>query len=281
MKISLSKDQRGIAPLMIIVAVVVVAGIGFVGWRVTQKDTVLKNATPAQKAVISSCEKLYNDKDLCKFAANSDIDKLAYKMVITSKDAAGKSSTLSMSTDGKGNSSMSGLAEGQAYDTISLDGVSYLKDTSDGQWIKFGSADTSAPKETPADSVKVDDTFTEAASKNTEYKKLGKEKCGKLNCFKYQFIDKTQPDATQFVWFDAKDYRMQRFSSKDKDGTADMVLSYQSVKISAPSPTKEFSTGAGVDVQALQQQFQTSLEGSSTDQNPAASEPAPAESGSE
>lgn len=271
MKFSLNKDQRGLTPVMIVVAVVVVAAIGFIGYKVTQKDSVLSNATPAQKAVISECEKLYNDKELCKFAANSDIEKLSYQMVVTSTDAQGKTSTLTMLSDGKDNSQVNGTTEGQAYDAITLNGTSYVKDSSDGQWFKFAPSNTAAPQtDDLSDDIKVSSTFSATADKNYSYKKIGKEKCGKLTCFKYQFTDKTQPDSTQFVWFDTKDYRMQRFSFKDKDSSTDMVITYKSVKISEPSPTKDFSTGSGIDTQAIQQQVQASIDASGvTEEAPA------------
>lgn len=259
MKTSIRNDQRGLAQTAIVaIAVLVIGGVGLVGWRMTQKDSVFKNATPAQKAIINSCEKAFKDEELCRFAANSNIEKLAYKMVLTSTDPAGTKSVMNISTDGKGNNSVSGSNAGQAFDSILLNGVSYLKDSSDGKWFKFGKADSTAPKADVSSEIKVDDTFTEAASKNYEYKKLGKEACGKLTCLKYQFIDKTQPASTQYVWFDTDDYRMQRFSSKDANASTDMVLTYENVKISAPSPVKEFSPAT--DLQAVQQQAAASYQ---------------------
>jgi len=245
MKMSI-RNQRGVGATVVIVAVVVLAVIGIAGWKLTQK-----NDTPAQKAVQSDCQKLYHDKDLCKFASNADFDKLSYKMTITSTGQ--NAGTLSMSNDGKGNSEISGDGGGQPYDAITLNNTTYLKDNTDGKWFKFAPSDSSAPKQDdPSSSVKVDNSFTDAAAQaNYSYKRLGKEACGKLTCLKYQFLDKTQPGTTQYVWFDTKDYRMQRFQSKDASGTTDMVIVYQAVTISAPSPTKDFSTG--VDQQALQQ----------------------------
>ena len=100
-------------------------------------------------------------------------------------------------------------------------------------------------------------------------KKIGKEKCGKLSCLKYQIIDKTQPNAVQYFWFDAKEYRLQHYYLKAADSTTDLVLTYDSVKIDAPSPTKDFSSS--VDVQALQQQVQASTNAGNNPDNSAPS----------
>lgn len=241
MKISIRNDQRGLSPVIIVVAVVVLAAIGFGGWSLTQKDSVTKNATPAQKAVMSACEKAYKDKDLCKFTGAYDIEKLSYKIVITSTGESGGS--FSMLSDGKGNNQLSGTNAGTAFDTITLDGITYMKDATDGQWMKFPPTDkttaAAATESNPTSSIKFD-TASVAA---TSYKKIGKEACGKLTCLKYQVVEKAKPGTTQFFWFDTKDFRMQRYASTDTKGTTDMVISYQKVTITAPSPTKDFSTG--------------------------------------
>src|SRR6185503_19808218 len=83
---------------------------------------------------------------------------------------------------------------------------------------------------------------SDLTQKNTiSYKSLGKEACGKLTCFKYQVFDKTQTASSQFVWFDTKDYRMQRYQMSDGKDTTDMTITYQTVKITQPSPVQDFS----------------------------------------
>ncbi len=262
-KVNFNKDQRGIGAVMVIIAVVVLAVIGGIGYKLTQKDSVVpKHATAAQKKAANECLKLYNDKDLCKFSVNSDIEKLSYKIVMTNTDTNGQTTKLTLLSDGKGNNQLSSGSGAEAFDSILLDGVSYLKDNTDGTWLKLGGSDASTAQSTdPAKDIKVGNTFSDAVKDNYSYKKLGKEKCGKLTCFKYQFTDKTQPNATAYVWFDTKDYRMQRYSGKDDtSGSYDMVITYQSVKITAPSPVKDFSAGASgassADLQSLQQQLQ-------------------------
>ena len=259
MRTSVQTDQRGLGHLvMIVIAVVVIAGVGLVGWRVTQKDkddSTKTSTTELSKAASDACLKVYDDKDLCKFTGNYNIDKLAYKMTLTSTTAEG-SSTSTFLSDGKGNTQMTMTASGQVNDAISLNGVSYLKDAGDGRWFKYAADTAGAPpvETNPTGDIKFE-TDTEAdTTDKTTYKKIGKEACGKLTCLKYQIIDPAQKDSTQFIWFDTKDFRMQRFSAKDASSSTEMVISYQSVKITAPSPTKDFPTaGDSLDAATLQQ----------------------------
>jgi outer membrane lipoprotein-sorting protein len=81
---------------------------------------------------------------------------------------------------------------------------------------------------------------------------LGKEACGKLTCFKYQVIDSTAPATTQYLWFDTKDYMMQRWSFKDANSSSDMVFTYQAVTIKAPSTVHDFDANSQADMQAAQ-----------------------------
>jgi hypothetical protein len=266
MKLSPHTDQRGIGHIAIIVAVLVIAAVGLVGWRVSQKSSdKASSTTVSDKAAIDACNKVYHDKDLCKFTGNYDISKLSYKMDLKTTGNDGNSTGTFLS-DGKGNSSIVTTGSGGTAEFIVLDKVSYMKDSTDGKWFKFAPNESTAPKETnPTSDVKFD-TATDTAAKSTlTYKKLGKEACGKLTCFKYQMIDSSQPNVIDYFWFDTKDYRLQHYYNKDANGsTSDMVITYQAVSITAPSPTKEFN--AGVDTQALQQSLsQSGTNDTSTD----------------
>lgn len=269
MKVSLHSNERGIGQVVIIaIAVLVVAGIGLVGWQVTKKKND-SSSSSSQKVVtdkeaVKACQEVFKDKDLCKFTGNYSLDNVSYKMTLTTTGQSGNNSSTYLS-DGKGNSSMSGTTNGEKTEFILLNKVSYMKDQSDGVWMKFPANDTTVPKETtsnPTSSVKFDTAKDKAADSTITYKKLGKEKCGKLTCFKYQMIDSTKPNNIDYFWFDTKDYRMQHFYSKDENGTTDMVISYEAVSIKAPSPTKDFNLGT--DAGAIQQQFNQSAGADST-----------------
>lgn len=79
-----------------------------------------------------------------------------------------------------------------------------------------------------------------------EYKKIGTEKCDKLSCYKYQIVDSQKSTETDFIWFDTKDFLLRRATVNDsKAGTnVEMTVTYASVVISAPSPTKDVPTAA-------------------------------------
>ncbi|PJE65430.1 hypothetical protein COU91_01650 [Candidatus Saccharibacteria bacterium CG10_big_fil_rev_8_21_14_0_10_47_8] len=253
-------EQQGIAHLLLIVLIaVVVAGIGFAAWRVSSNKkasngTSSATTAVADKTVQDACNKQLNDKDFCKFASNYKLTGVSYHSVITTV-ASGKTSTISMDVDGKDNSSM--VTSGAGKETaafISLNKATYMKDESSGSWLKYPAADsTTAPKETdPSSDIKIDSSnLTE--NNTISYKSLGKEACGKLTCFKYQVVDSQNPGTTQYIWFDTKDYMMQRWSSKDANGSTDMTFTYKSVTIKEPSPVTDFSAQSSADLQAAQE----------------------------
>jgi len=250
MKFRMKNDEQGIAQIAIIgIVVLAIAGAGFVGYRVMNKDKETKSSSISSaeaKAASAACLKQYNDKELCKFTGNYDLDKQPYKMTM-SNTTGGQTSTTTMSSDGKGNSEIKSGSGDQEFSVITVGGFMYTKDPTDGKWVKTATSTTSTDTDSaknPASDIKFDTESADAASKVT-YKKIGKEKCGKLNCVKYQMIDSSTPGTTTYIWFDTEDYRMQRFTSKDTEGSSDMTISYQKVKISAPTPVKEASAGGG------------------------------------
>lgn len=250
---NLKNDQRGIAHLLLIVVAAVVIGVAvFAGMKVmsTNKDKDSKSSATgvvANKEVADACNKELHDKDLCKFASNYKLDGLSYEVVITNTQD-GKTSVTTMQIDGKNNSSLVTTEDGaQTGAYISLNKAVYNKDLGTGTWTKFSTAtDTAAtPTETkPADNI--DFNTSDLTENNTiSYKKIGKEACGNLSCYKYQVVDSQNPGTTQYIWFDTKDYVMRHWYSKDSANTTDMVITYRSVNIKEPSPVKEFSAESG------------------------------------
>ncbi len=270
---SIHKDSRGFFhPLLIALSVVVLAGIGYAGWKVSsnKKDTKASNssAVASNSAVEASCNKEINDKIFCKFASHFNANS-TYKATITSTDSKGTVNKIELQNDTKSNSSMvikdASGKEISAF--ITLDNSSYIKNEGDGSWTKYTSSASADTK--PTSDIKID--TNDITNKNTiSYKSLGTEACGKLTCYKYQVVDSANADTTQYLWFDNKDYLMQRWSSKDANGTTDMSFSYQSVNIQAPSPVKEASTGASgynsADVNAAIQAAQEAAGASETSQ---------------
>ncbi len=245
----IQKDQSGIAHLVAIVAaVIVVAIIGFVGWKVSSdnKDSGNNNVT-VNKQTQDACLQQIDDKDLCKFAASFN-PNASYKATAT---VTGSSSdgTMTVETDGKGNTSLSRNAGGQQIDSITLGNSTYIKESSSDTWLKYTASSTNnAETSNPADDLKIDASNL-TANNTISYKSLGKETCGSKTCFKYQIVDKNNPNTTQYIWFDDKDYQLQRFYNKDPNsGTIDMSFTYQSVNITAPSPVQDATSASGSSV---------------------------------
>lgn len=250
--INKSKRQGGFAHMMILVVVVVLAAVGGVGYYVMskQKDSSSSSSksTVSDKAVADACNKSLNDKDFCKFASNwKGLEH--YKTVITST-TGGVNSTMVMEVENEDKSKMTMTDNGKetaAYITIGKD--NYTKDLTDGKWTKYTSAPT-----TDTDKVDIKDdidvTDFDTTTDKTEYKKIGKEACDNLTCFKYQIVDPEQPKLEQFIWFDTKDYLLRRLTTKEGADLTDMKMSYDKVSISAPSPIKTADESSAAPTQA-------------------------------
>lgn len=170
-------------------------------------------------------------------------------MVNTSPEG---SSTMVIEVDANQNSRTVSTSNGTEIAAfVYLNKTTYVKDYTDGAWTKFTTTD-STEDTNPSDEL--DFTFdnepSDAAANKTEYKSLGKEACGSLNCFKYQIIDPAAPGDESIVWFDDKDYKLRRYSFKNAEGSTDMTYSYESVTITEPSPIKEMPTGMDAATQA-------------------------------
>ena len=252
MKKSLYKDEHGLGQVVVIIFVVaVIAAIGFIGWQIMQKNKTSNPASssPVAKATDTACLKVYNDKTLCNAeAASVNFDKLAYTAIDTSVDAQGQTSKITMSNDGKGDTSMTMEGGSQAFSSIQIGSTSYTKSPGSTSWTKY----TSAPTTTnPSKDLKTQfsDTNTPAA-KLIQYKDLGKDACGNVTCVKYQVVDPATP-GTNYVWFSTKDYSLMRWYGKSADGsTNDFAITYGAVKITAPSPVVNASAAAGTPSQA-------------------------------
>jgi len=240
---SLRNQQEGMGHVfMVILVLVVLAVIGLIGYKVAggnkkaSTTTTTTTANTETSAANSGCVATYKDENLCKAAANNNLDKLSYKGTIVTTGADGQSTTLTMLSDGKGNSSSSGDLGGLALNTVTYAGHYYLQ--TDGTWYDYGTNSGAAPTGTddPANDAKI------TLGSGETYKPLGKEACGTSSCFKYQVIDATSPGAQQFVWFDTNNYRVRQWTGVDTDGSKlSMTINYQSVSISKPSPAQPFS----------------------------------------
>ena len=250
---SLRKNQLGaLNPVLIVLLVLVVGAVGFAGYKVYDKNkkdsgssgSAVELSKSEQKAINSECEKHYNDKDFCKFATNWGESK-TYKASFTITDADGTVSTNVMEKDGE-NSSMVSSSDGVENSAfITLNKVSYMKDYEAGVWYKMPQAETPETDglDDPAKELDFVAEDQDITTDKTTVKSLGKEACGDKTCFKYQIIDPSDTEiAETLVWFDDKDYKLARMTTKSTDGgSSDMTYTYpDSINITEPSPVQDF-----------------------------------------
>ncbi|MDO8591924.1 MAG: hypothetical protein Q7R60_03330 [bacterium] len=242
MSINIQKNQSGMAHVLLgLIVVVVIAVIGGVAWKVSKNSST--PSTGINKVVQDKCMAEVNDSVFCKFAgAFGNVGD--YKVIVNST-AEGSASVLELANDSKGNSSMVVKVNGQEQgNIISYSGVTYSKDYTDGQWFKYAASDTTKPSTVDLKKEFLKSDFKGDDGQKLEYKKIGTEKCDNLSCYKYQTVDSQKPTETDYIWFDTKDYLLRRATVNDSktNSNAEMTISYASVVISAPSPTKDAPT---------------------------------------
>ena len=239
----LQKNMSGLAHIqLVLVAVVVIAAVGLVGWKVYDNNSGSVPSTGINKETQDKCMTEVNDKLFCKFTgvfANVG----DYKTTVNTTDPKGTSSVLELANDSNGDSSMIVKQNGKEQGSIVVyGGVTYFKDpaATDGSWFKYGANDTGKPETVDLKKEFLKGDFKGDNGQKLEYKKIGTEACGNLTCYKYQIIDSQKPAETGFIWFDTKEFLMRRVTANDGKGTSsEMTVTYESVSISMPSPTKD------------------------------------------
>ena len=233
------KNESGIAHVLLaLLVVIVLAAIGAVAWKVN--DNRSTTTTSINKEVQDKCTTAVNDEQFCKCAgAFGNVGD--YKVTVNSTDQT-STSVLELANDSKGNSSMLVKVNGQEQGNVVVySGVTYSKDYTDGQWFKFAASDTAKPETVDLKKEFLKSDFKGDNGQKLEYKKIGTEKCDALTCYKYQVVDPEKTTETDFLWFDTKDYLLRRATVNDSNaGTnVEMTITYGSVVISLPSPTKD------------------------------------------
>lgn len=247
---SIRKHQGGFAHILIAVIILVVAAAaGFAVWKfvLNKNDTpaAVRNASPevaaAATAAETACMTKYNDQDLCNFIAvqtASPFDKAA-TVITMAGTSDGTATNIVIKSDGKGNTQTSMTGDGQIYNGIDLNGISYYQSETDGPWITYGASTDTTDTSTSSDSGLTD--FIDSMD-TTTYTKLGKEACGNLTCFKYQVVDSAEAaGSTLYAWFDTDEYLLRQFSQSDASSSFTMTIVYQAVTIPTPSPVEDMS----------------------------------------
>jgi outer membrane lipoprotein-sorting protein len=241
MRTKLHKNDKGIAHLLLIVlGVIVIAGVGFVGWKVASNHKPSTNSsgstTSNNTTTDSSCLALYHDSRICNFAAfSTSFNKTSYTAALNVTQN-GTTSTATLKSDGKGNTELTTTGSGETLNAITLDNIEYVQSNGSGPWIEYNTGTTS-PTTNPTNSMNIG-----VGNAGITFKYLDTESCGSLTCYKYKVTDATTPSATQFVWFDNSGYKLRQWQYTDGSGnTTDMTVTYATVNITKPSPVESLS----------------------------------------
>jgi outer membrane lipoprotein-sorting protein len=234
-----AKDQRGIGQLGLILVVVAVLAVGAIGWIMYDKNTN-QDATDTVSETLRNAQCDYDDKELCKFFTTWKAQQ--HYTVTSNSEVDGKKITTIMEIEGANKSHLK-LDGGLEYDVITIDKTTYTK--AGNTWWK-----QTTPNET-AQQYQNNSTFNlseptrpEAASQSKfSYRKLDKEDCGNLNCFKYEVTRSDDTANKTHIWFDDQDYQLRRWQTVNSGGKTvfDATYSYDLVSIGEPSPVKELA----------------------------------------
>lgn len=238
MKNLFTKDQQGFGHVGLLFAIVIVLAVGGVGYFVYQKNKSGDTASKALQDAIKNAKCEYDDADLCKFFASYKIQN--YYTINTVSEEDGKKTTSVMKMEGEDKTHLQ-LGGDSPYEVITIGNTSYIKGA-DGTWWKRTTTETDTTNDYKTN---IDTDFDEpktAESARSTFKKLGKEKCGHLTCFKYQQIESIEnTPITMYFWFDDKDYQMRRTVQESDNYKADSTYSYAKISITEPSPVKELA----------------------------------------
>ncbi|HUC89287.1 MAG TPA: hypothetical protein VMR45_00635 [Patescibacteria group bacterium] len=239
------KREQGVGHIGIFIVIIVLAAAGGIGYFVWKKnhDKPKTAEEAAVQTAIKNAKCTTSDKDLCKFFKSTSAAKFTSMNSTTTAD--GKTSTMTMQTQGTDKSHLTMSGEGTTYEVITIGNTTYTKDASGTWWKQTTSTETSNLSDTATSNLKTtfqEPTSTDTSTPQTTYKKIGTEKCGKLTCIKYQVVDPTaEADTTQYLWFDNKDFQLRRVQYTSAGTTTDATFSYDNVTINVPSPVKDLA----------------------------------------
>ena len=208
---------------------------------------VNQNKSNQGNIVVKNGECKLGDREICRYGEaliNSNFYQKGFSAQSTFTDKDGKKTASDIKIAGQNKMQMISYQDGkETANIIFINKVMYSKDYSDNSWIKYETPQISGsqPNQYDIEEMKVEmkQVLEEESDKYT-FKKIGKEACPPLNCFKYQQIINDMPDLIQYIYFDDKQYLMRKTRTEQKDGTVtEMVFDYKTkVTINEPSPVK-------------------------------------------
>ena len=260
--IRIRQGQLGFAHIGIIVsAVIFVTVAALIVWRVWaaqhHSNSPASATTSSVQRTTTGTNCVGNDRDICKFYAawQASTD---FKVTATEVDSGQTSTSTFESSDSGKRFHMLTSLNGRPYETINIDNTVYIKDAS-GTWWKQNVQASQLDQYRGNYLYNFTNPSETQSTQHVTYKALGQEACGTLTCLKYQVIDPTAADSTQYIWFDSKNYQLRRMFTQSTAGTSsDQVFSYGTVTINAPMPVKDLEpnqtfdpeTGQVIDLQS-------------------------------
>lgn len=182
-----------------------------------------------------------------------DFMKNGFAGTSTMTDKSGKKTVSRFESQGADKTHMMTTENGkETFNFIQIGNATYMKDYSDSKWLKTVTEATKPEgKQTSgfnADEIKKMFNKEKQEEDKTTYKKIGKEKCGQYNCFKYQVMNPAvMVDITEYIFFDDSSYTMRKTQTVSQNGTVtEFEFDYNPVSISEPSPLKTLPNGTKV-----------------------------------
>jgi hypothetical protein len=230
--------QPQIIALMLLIVLVIAGALFTAGKKIIDINRRTAAGTEA------ACLEFIDDPDLCKFAAASESTaQRSYRSVMTVVE---DSSTAVTTTDYENADRSRWVVQlnGQETDAfIMLDADGYVRDRNNGDWAHYHD-DSFAPTDSTATIEKFD--FTKADSEDVKefrdnYRRVGEESCGDLECYKYEIVLKDDEDSKILLWFDKNEYLLRRYQTQETASSTNTQYSYEPVSITAPSPVRTVS----------------------------------------
>ncbi len=232
------KDQKGFAPVLILLMIVAVVGVGgFAYWRVSSykddKDSTSNSENTAETtseetkktdstAVSDDCVAQTGDENICHLGAIADLSKYSSEVHLTLGEGS-DAMTAVTKYDGKGNYM---IDAGGGLLGMSVGGKYYMFLE---RWYDTGDD----PSQVPEDSTPSLDFATTAGIK---YENLGKEPCGDDTCFNYKLTGGMLGDGVVTTLFGDKDYLPRSLTSTGGFlGALTMTVEYKDITITAPA----------------------------------------------
>lgn len=244
----LTRNEKGIGQVLLIAIIIVVLVLaGGVIWKLTKKNSNTNtnasttSASGSQSAVSSTCLQSFKDRSLCAFAEHTNINSQQYAATGTATTAAGATSTFTVQNDGKGNTEVTYSSSGKQISSISLGGATYIQEGAGTTWLEYSSAALGQAAAAPNPTSGFNLNFTTTTPAGVTVTKQGIVACGSLSCDKYKVVVAATPGATQYVYFDSKDYLLRQWTSSDPSTGVhvDLTFTYQPVMITKPSPVQQ------------------------------------------